>query len=1049
MQEASKTKEQLIQEIEQLKHELAKYHGNHIHNDPSQCDNIYHSLINNINIGFFRKAIGAENTLVEANPAILKIFGCKSLDEFLTLDINDIYANENEKDEFLSKIKKNGQVKGMELRLKRIDGSYFNAYISAIIISIDGRDYIDGVVEDITFEKNAQNFYENRDKHYELLFNSSPSGIILQSKNGIILDVNPVYCKITGYSKEDLLGQKIEKLAPDYLKKNVSKNIKRILDGEKLNHELEFKKSDGTIRFVNLNESRILLPDGSIGILSIVDDVTERKLNDEQLHLLSSIIDQSNEGIALVDLDGNLIFLNNAFALMHGYIAEDLIDKHLSIFHNADQMPAVDAANKKIIETGGFNGEIWHARRDGSVFPSLMHNSLFYNEAGKPAGIVATLRDITQKKIVEERLLNEHHQSERYRKLHEALFSAVPTPVFYKDAEGRYLGCNKAFSEQLGVSEEDIIGKTVYELWPSDNSKTYHEKDLELMASPSRQEYEWQIKDKNGALRNVIYSKDVFYNEKGQVAGIIGAYTDITDQRKSNDELRKLHRAIEQSPTIVMITDLNEKIEYVNPKFSQVTGYTAEEAIGKSTNLLRSGKTPKETYINLWKTIQAGKKWYGEFLNKRKDGSLYWESAYIFPLKDINDRITHFIGMKEDISGRKKMEQDLIKAKNKAEESDKLKSAFLANMSHEIRTPMNAILGFSQLLTEPDLENEERDHYINLIQNSGNDLLNLIDDIIDISKIEAGQLKIFKSQYFLNNIMVELYDSFHEFIKTRKNKEQLEFKYQKPKDAEKVVVYTDIDRMKQIIRNLLTNAIKFTDTGIVEFGFDLMDEHEIPHIQFYVRDTGIGIREDKVEVIFESFRQANDSDTRLYGGTGLGLAITRKMVEVLGGNIWVSSSPGQGSTFYFTTPYFPVSSSIIFTGKNPEKPLLKRYKWHGKSILVVEDNDQSYFFFENVLKKSMVKINRAQNGKDAIKLCKQNKFDLILMDIQLPGMDGFETTKRIKNLFPDIPIIAQTAYALAGEKERCLNAGCDNYIPKPIKIPELLSMISNYISPSE
>lgn len=1045
MDAASKTKEQLLLELKKVKEDLAQIKRSHLHNDPSKCDNIYHSLINNINIGFFRKIIGDETRLIEANPAIVKMFGCKSIGEFLAMDINNIYAGEEDRSNFKKEIERNGQVKGMELKLKRVDGTIFNAYISAVLLNINDETYVDGVIEDITFEKQAQNYLENSDKHYELLFKSSPTGVILQNEKGIILDVNPVYCKITGYTREELIGKQIEILAPEHQKNDVQKNLNKLLKGEKLKHSLESKKKDGTIRYIELNESRILLPDGSTGILSIANDITDRKQKEEELHLLSSVIDQSQEGIALADLDGNLLFLNNAFALMHGYIAEDLVGKHLSIFHNSEQMPAVEAANKKIIETGGLNGEIWHCRKDGSVFPTLMHNTLFYDESGKPAGIIATLRDITQKKITEERIKSEHKQSERYRKIHEALFSAVPNPVYYKDAEGRYLGCNNAFTEQLGVTKEELKGKTVFDLWPSEHSKVYHKMDLELMANPQKQEYEWQLKDKNGETRVVIFSKDVFYDEDGKVAGIIGAYTDITDRKKAEEEIRKLFRAVEQSPTIVMIANLNGDIEYVNPKFCQVTGYSAEEAIGENTNLLKSGKTPKETYINLWQTITSGKEWHGEFQNKRKDGSLYWEMANIFPLKDENGKITHFIGMKEDITERKKMEQDLITAKNKAEESDKLKSSFLANMSHEIRTPMNAIIGFSQLLTEPDLEDEERDHYISLIQNSGNDLLNLIDDIIDISKIEAGQLKIFKSQYFLNNIMIELFDSYHEFIKTKKNKDQIDFKYNKPKNAEKVVVYTDIDRMKQIIRNLLTNAIKFTDSGMVEFGFDLLEEEDSPTIQFYVRDTGIGISEDKIDIIFESFRQANDSDIRLYGGTGLGLAITRKMVEVLGGKIWVSSSPGQGSTFYFTTPYFPVSSSIIFTGKNPEKPHLKRYKWQSKAILIVEDNDQSYFFFENVLKKSRVKISRAINGKEAIKLCKQNQYDVVLMDIQLPGIDGFETTKRIKKLYPDLPIIAQTAYALAGEKERCLNAGCDNYIPKPIKIPELLSLISTYI----
>jgi signal transduction histidine kinase len=258
--------------------------------------------------------------------------------------------------------------------------------------------------------------------------------------------------------------------------------------------------------------------------------------------------------------------------------------------------------------------------------------------------------------------------------------------------------------------------------------------------------------------------------------------------------------------------------------------------------------------------------------------------------------------MKEDISERKIMEDELIAAKNKAEESDKLKSAFLANMSHEIRTPMNAILGFSQLLDEPGLTEGDRSHYISLIQNSGNDLMSLIDDIIDISKIEAGQMKVVKSRYLVNQVLQDLYIGFNEFIKTEKQKKNLTLKYLPPKNAERFLINSDVDRFKQVLRNLLNNALKFTDKGSISFGFKPVKVQGQDMFEFFVSDTGIGIPKDKLDFIFESFTQVNDSDTKVYGGTGLGLSISKKIVEILGGTIHVESTLGKGSDFIFTIP---------------------------------------------------------------------------------------------------------------------------------------------------
>lgn len=877
----------------------------------------YKTLTNNLNVGLFRSTPGTKGWFIEINPAFIKMFGYNNKEELFSINVSDLYLNPNNRAKFDKTIQKKGFVKNQELQLKKKDGTVFTGSVSTVVVKDKtGKvKYYDGIIEDITERKEAELAIREKEEQYRTLFNIAPGGIMLEDSNGTIIDANPAYCKTVGYEYDELIGKKVHIFAHSESLPRVEKNIKQILDGKILKHIEKSVRKDGSFSYMELHESRITLPDGKAGIICVANDITERKIREEKLRRLSSVVEQSSEGLTLTDLDGFIIFINSAFALIHGYTPKELLGKHLSVFHTPEQMPQVEAANKQIKEFGSFNGEIWHVRKDGSVFPSLMQNTLFYDETGNPAGIIGTLKDISEIKKTEQDLKN---SEESYR----GLFNNASDAIYIQDTEGRFVDVNEGAVKMYGYPKEYFIGKTPDFLSaPGKNNMAEIIKYIQKAFAGEPQRFEFWGIDKNGR----VFPKEV---------------------------------------------NLNNGI------------YFGQEAV---------------------------------------------------------------IAFAQDITARKKMEQDLINSKDKAEESDKLKSAFLANMSHEIRTPMNAIIGFSQLLSDYQLTEDERRHYISLIQNSGNDLLNLIDDIIDISKIEAGQLKVFKSQYFLDNILSDIYDSYNEFIKTKHDKTGLKLKYNKPDGGEMVVIYTDIDRFKQIIRNLISNAIKFTDIGFVEFGFTTNIDKKNPQIQFYVRDTGIGIPNEKLEIIFESFRQANISDTKIYGGTGLGLAITKKMVEILGGRIWVKSTPDQGSTFYFTIPYNPVNISARYPEKNNNKTTSKIYNWRNKNILIVEDNDQSFLFFKSVLKKTQIRMKRANSGNEAIELCKENDFDLILMDIQLPEMDGCTATRQIKQFNKNVSIIAQTAYAMSDEKERCLKAGCDDYISKPISVANLLELINRYI----
>lgn len=406
----------------------------------------------------------------------------------------------------------------------------------------------------------------------------------------------------------------------------------------------------------------------------------------------------------------------------------------------------------------------------------------------------------------------------------------------------------------------------------------------------------------------------------------------------------------------------------------------------------------------------------------------------------------HFNYMLEQIQKREteksEVQVNLVKAKEKAEESDRLKSAFLANMSHEIRTPLNAIVGFSNLLAESNLDSNQKQIYLEIIQNSNNSLLNLINDIIDISIMEAGELKINKEPCFINSILNELI-LFYEKSHKKSGVSKINFKFDLKPEYDQFHIYADPFRFRQIFTNLITNAIKFTESGEIEIGFLI----ETNQVLFFVRDTGIGIPDDKIKVIFERFRKEHESENKLFRGAGLGLAISKNLVETMGGKIWVESKPNQGSVFWFTIPSNQNEDiqELNYTTKIDHPS--ETNNWVQKSILIAEDEETNYYFLEEVLKKTNIQIHWAKDGLDAVDLVKRNKFDLILMDIKMPVLDGYEATKTIKSI-SKIPIIAQTAYAMTTEINRCYQSGCDDYISKPINSKELLEKMKRFLSES-
>lgn len=605
------------------------------------------------------------------------------------------------------------------------------------------------------------------------------------------------------------------------------------------------------------------------------------------------------------------------------------------------------------------------------------------------------------------------------------------------DLNGRFIQINSKFSSISGYSHDELLNMTVYDITIEEEKEISQQFYTNLVLNGyDSSELEKRYIHKDGHLVSVFISISLINDVNGKPDFFVSHIQDITRKKADEELIRKLSKSVEQSPVMVVISDLSGTIEYVNSKFEEVTGYTCQEITNKNINILKSEHQNNKLYDTLWGVVEHGNIWKGEQLNRKKNGDEYWESATISVLTDSLNKPTHIIAVKQDITEKKKLEQSLIKAKNKAEESDRLKSAFLANVSHEIRTPMNGILGFSSLLTTEDLPKQKQASFVDIIQRSGKQLLSIVNDILDISKLESGQLTIMEETFYIQEILDEQYAILEEKL----NKQQKPVRIilvNNPLDQ--FEIKTDRVRLTQVLQNLLSNAEKFTSSGSIKFGYSVDDKT----IRFYVTDTGIGIGKDSLETIFDRFTQENDTISREFGGTGLGLSISKGLVELMGGRLEVRSTPKLGSTFSFTIPRLTPDPQIA-------KELLTSdfLKFDSEKILIVEDVDQNYALIKEYLGNRNLQIIRAITGSEAIDICyKTTDIRLVLMDIKLPELDGYEATRSIRKFNSTLPIIAQTAYAMQDERQKCFDVGCNAYLAKPIEQKDLLNAIANFIKP--
>ena len=618
-------------------------------------------------------------------------------------------------------------------------------------------------------------------------------------------------------------------------------------------------------------------------------------------------------------------------------------------------------------------------------------------------------------------------QEKKFRNLFElsqdgVLLRHLEAEVFYD--------CNQAMLDMLGYDDKDEFlqtgpkgiafsklpgGKTIDEVLKEANVIIQEERKNRFMGLFKR-------KDGSAMYAEVVAS---LVEIDGQPT-IQSVVRDMTERKAMEDNLRQLSGAVEASSAAIMITDLHGIVEYVNPKFSEISGYGRQEVVGLNPRFLRSGQHDDAYFKSLWETILSGEEWHGTLQNKKKNGELFWVSTSISSVPDEDGEISHFVCVQEDITSRKKLEAELLEAKEAADEANKAKSDFLARMSHEIRTPMNAIIGMNHLALQTELNEKQRD-YIGKSHGAAQSLLGIINDILDFSKIEAGKLEFEHITFSLDEVI----ETLASVVALSAAEKEVEILFLISAETPRFLVGDPL-RLQQVLTNLVNNAIKFTERGEVVISIEPSGEANPDGkealLHFSIKDTGIGMTPVQQEKLFQSFSQADGSTTRKYGGTGLGLVICKRLVEMMGGSIGVESELGAGSNFHFSARFEIAAGDNSRFLELPEE--LK-----GSSALVVDDNRISRIVLTKLLEQFSFVVTTVGSGEEAVtKIREGSQYDLILMDWDMPGIDGLEASRQILeiNTESEVRIIMVTAYGKEEIIEQAKSIGISDFLVKPV-----------------
>jgi len=889
--------------------------------------------------------------------------------------------------------------------------------------------------------KRAEEQLQLSDQTYRGILDSITEAVYIEDKNGLFLDVNKAAEKMYGYSKNEFLGQ-----TPEFLSakgrndlSKIKNHLEKSLKGKPQSFEFWGQRKDGTNFPKDINTSLGYYFGKKVNI-TVARDITQRKQSEEKIAMLAHAIRNISESVCITDMNDNILFVNSAFLTTYQYAEHELIGNSINIVRSPNNSGDVIKDILPSTISNGWQGELLNRRKDGSEFSVFLSTSVIYDENRVPIATTGIATDITERKQAEKELKN----------LRKAIENSSEA-VFLTDKEGIFTFVNPGFTAIYGYSAEETIGKVTPNILKNGliNDDIYESFWL-TMNNGQQDKGEFMNKRKDGVTIIIEGSVSAILDENSNIVGYMAIQRDITQRKRSEEELCASETFLKETQVIASLgtysldvsngrwssselldhifgidsgfdTSVEGWISIIHPEWQEIMDdYFTQEVIGK-----------KKRFDKEYKIIRQNDKeirWVHGIGNLKFDG---------------NNLPVLMVGTIQDITKSKMAEFELIKAKEHAEESDRLKSAFLANMSHEIRTPMNGILGFAGLLKEPNLSGEDQQEYIQIIEKSGARMLNIINDIMSISKVESGQMEISILETNINEQIKYLYTFFNPEVEG-KGIHLIMKTFLTTKEA---VIKTDKEKVYAILTNLIKNAIKFTNSGFIEFGYCLKSEKKPFELEFYVKDTGMGICEEQISFIFERFRQGSESLSRNYEGAGLGLSISKAYVEMLGGKIWVESKVGVGSVFYFTIPYngdYKVDVNNNFISMEITNNHIN-LEISGLKILIAEDDEGSAKLIAMSVRSFSKEIIKVRTGIEAVEACRNNPdIDLILMDIKMPDMDGFDATRSIRQFNQNVIIIAQTAYALAGDREKTMASGCNDYISKPIQKDQFMILIRKY-----
>jgi hypothetical protein len=892
---------------------------------------------------------------------------------------------------------------------------------------------------DINNEKRAQELLlrENEMK-LQSIFSAAPVGIGLVV-NRILYEMNDSFCSMTGYSRKELIGKSSEILysTPGEFIISGNEEYRQISEKGTGTVETKFKCKDGKILNVILSSTPLYKNDHSKGITFTVLDITERKKSEEALrdseHLFQTLSQVSPVGIFRTKPDGYTTYVNPKWLELAGLTFEEAVGfGWLKAVHPEDRKNVERKWDANVQSQLSSVAEYRFQRPDksfiwviGNAVPEMIDNEI--------VGYIGTITDITERKLAEDELRN----SEERLKI---LFDHAPDAYYLYDLLGNFVDGNIACEKLTGYNKEELIGKNFLKV--DLISFNY----LPLTALLLARNFLGQgtgpnvlvLNRKDRSLVTIeIITHPVKIKDKTLVLGIA---RDITERKLADKALReseeKYRGIFENVQDVYYETLLNGTILEVSPSITILSKgqYQMQDLIGKSMFSIYSDPQTRQDILTALQNKGAVTDF--EVTLKNNDGSPVPCSISAKLIFDASGKPVKIIGSLHDITDRKNITEALKLGKEKAEASDKLKTSFLNNISHEVRTPLNGILGFAEIISLQDLSEAEKKESIAMLYESSNRLLNTITNYMDISLITSGSLSVNKRDFIPVVMLKKIFNNFeHSCLNKR-----LELFLDIPEQSENYFINSDPEICQKIISHLLDNSVKFTEKGNIHFGYT----RKVEQLEFFVKDTGIGINLGSFNIIFDRFVKEAQGPYKVTEGSGLGLSIAKGMSDAIGSKIKLESEPGVGSCFFLTIPIDKDAkiSYPITSGRNLRKTIA------GSTILIAEDDETNFYYLNALITREIdAKILHASNGQEAIELFNANPdIKLILMDIKMPVIDGFEATRQIKLISQNVHIIAITAYAMSGDEERIMAAGCDGYLSKPINKKSLLEKIAEFIS---